>query len=320
VLVGLFPTQQTVFDQALAESLAQVPEGPSQDNGVAVGIYVAESILAWRAGDHSDEVHPYTAEILPGVWRPTPPGFADAVGVNWPYVTPFALLSADQIEPPLPPAMSSRQYAEAVFEVALLGEINTRYRTRDQTAVAFFWADDFNSVSPPGRWSVIAQIVTKKKHYSISQNARLFALLNVALADSCIAAWHCKYTYNIWRPIDAIREADTDGNYFTMPIPGWTPLLKTPAFPDYVSGHSTFGGAGAKIIALFCGTDNMQFTLESTHPGAGPRKFKTLSQACLENGRSRIYAGIHYRFADYCGQALGRQIANYVWANYMRPL
>lgn len=320
VLVGLFPTREAIYDQALEASLSQIAPGLAKDNGIAVGTYVSESILAWRTGDHSDEVHPYTVETAPGVWRPTPPGYAGPVGVNWPYVTPFALLSADQFQPAPPPALDSRAYAEAVFEVQVLGERNSRWRTRDQTEIAWFWADDFGGVSPVGRWSLVAQIISKKKHLTLEQNARLFALLNIALADSCIAAWDCKYKYNLWRPITAIREADTDGNYFTVPVRAWDSLLPNPAFAEFVSGHSSFGGAAARILALFCRTDNVAFTLESTHPLAAARRFKSFSQANHENGRSRIYAGIHFRFADISGQALGRKVGDYVWSNYMRPV
>ncbi len=320
VLVALFPEMAAFYDQALAASLSQTPSGQARNNGIAVGVYVADAILAWRSQDHSGDVWTYTPGTLPGLWRPTPPEYAPAVGVNWPYVTPFAMFDVNQISVPPPPSMSSRAYAEAVTEIALLGEMYSRHRNRDQTQIAFFWADDAGSVSPPGRLNVIAQIVGTKKRFSLAQNARHFALLNISLADACIAAWNCKYKYNVWRPITAIREADTDDNYYTSPIPGWTPLLPTPAFPDYVSGHSTFAGAGSRITALFCGTDNFAFTLESTTPYAGARRYKSFSEAAKENGRSRIYAGIHYSFADVNGQALGRKIAEYVWANYMRPI
>jgi membrane-associated phospholipid phosphatase len=205
-------------------------------------------------------------------------------------------------------------------EVAKIGELRSRYRTKDQGEIAWFWADDTDSVSPPGRWDVIAQIAADRMQNTLEDNARLFALINIAMADAAICTWNCKYEYNLWRPITAIREANTDRNPLTTAVPGWTPLLPTPAFPAYTSGHSTFGAAAAEILIRFYGRDNFRFVLPSTSQFARTRYFKSFSEAAEENGISRIYGGIHFSFDNTVGLHYGMKIGDYAYENIMRPL
>jgi hypothetical protein len=225
--------------------------------------------------------------------------------------------------PGLPPVLTSREYAAAVNETKRLGGIHSPARTPEQTQIAEFWSDNPGATaSPVGKWNLIAQNLAGQQGNTLAQNARMFALLNVALADAAIVCWDTKYTYGEWRPIDAIRLADTDGNPATQPDPGWTPLLTTPAFPEYTSGHSTFSAAAAETLALFYGTDDIAFTTGAGFdvlPGV-TRSYDSLSEAALEAGRSRIYAGIHFQFSNVAGQQCGIAIGDYIFDNYAQPI
>ena len=320
VLSNLFPDQKAFLDKELVKSLSYLRGQQAINNGVLLGRYVADTIIQLRENDGSDLVVPYTPGDEPGEWRPTPPNYSSAVLPNWPYVTPFAIPCAEQFQPGPPPCLTSREYAANVNEVILLGGTRSFVRTKDQTEIAYFWADDFQSVTPPGRWNIIAQIAGNRKGNSLIQNARLFALMNVAMADSAIVAWSCKYNYNLWRPITAIQEASTDGNKWTAEFPNWTSLLPTPAFSEYISGHSTFGASAAVILINFFGTDNFTFLLESDVPQARARLFKSFSSAALENGRSRIYGGIHFEFGNNLGLQAGQTVGGYVYGNIMQPI
>ena len=203
---------------------------------------------------------PYTPRPGPGNWRPTPPGFLPPVHPNWPQVTPFALASGAQFRPAGPPALTSAEYTRNFNEVKALGALNSAVRTADETKIARFWLDGPGTATPPGHWNRIAQDVARAKGTTLAQNARLFALLNLAGADAGIACWDAKYVYDFWRQITAIREADTDGNPDTVADPNWTPLVTTPNHPSYPSGHATFSGAAATVLAAFFGTDDVAFT------------------------------------------------------------
>jgi hypothetical protein len=192
------------------------------------------------------------------------------------------------------------------------GASNSVVRTPDQTQIALFWADGAGTETPPGHWNHIAGDVSKAKGLSVLENARLFALLNVALADAGMACWAAKYTYNLWRPITAIREADTDSNPDTEADPAWMPLLATPPFPECTSGHSTFSRSAATVLASFFGSDTIPFTTGSDALPGVTRNYSSFSQAADEAGVSRIYGGIHFQTANIAGQACGLSVANQV--------
>lgn len=231
-MVNLYPAQTATFDTQLALSLAEVADGQSENDGVALGQYVADQILAWRSTDGSSNVVSYTPGSEPGDWQPTPPGFVPGLLPQWPDVTPFAIASGDQFRPGGPPALDSAEYATELNQVKELGSINSTTRTADQTEIARFWADGAGTFTPPGHWNQIAELVALAQGNTLSENARLFALLNIAEADAAIVAWDAKYEYDFWRPVTAIRQADTDGNPDTIGDPNWEPLLVTPPFPE----------------------------------------------------------------------------------------
>jgi membrane-associated phospholipid phosphatase len=318
-LVTLFPAQSATFDTEFTASLATIADGPAENNGVALGNLVADKMLALRANDGASAVVSYTPGSDPGDWIPTPPAFTAALLPQWGNVTPFTMTSGSQFAPNNAPALTSAVYAAAFNEVKDLGSATSVTRTADQTAIAKFWADGAGTATPPGHINKIAQAAANSQHNTLSQNARLFAELNVAEADAAIMAWNTKFATNYWRPVTAIRAADTDGNPSTAQDAAWTPLLVTPPFPTYVSGHSSFSGAGAAVLKSFFGRDNIAFTLASEDATVADRSFSSFSQAAQEAGISRIYGGIHYSFDNVDGLAAGAEIGNLVASKFFLP-
>jgi hypothetical protein len=315
VLLNVFPAQQATFGAALANSLSSIPDGTTKVSGRAVGEQVAGQIIRLRGNDHSGDTTPYTPGTLPGQWRPTPPGFAPPVLPNWPTVTPWTMTSGSQFHHPAgPPTLASAEYAAALNEVKSLGAVNSATRTAEQTDMARFWATGIT------HWSQIAQSVAASEGNTLSENARMFALLNLAQADAAIVTFDDKYQTNFWRPVTAIQLADQDGNAATEADPNWLPLLNTPAFPSYTSAHSTISSAAAEILKQFYGTDNISFTATVDSATVGPRPFTSFSQAAQEAGNSRIYGGIHYRFDNEHGLQNGIALGQYIYANELRPI
>ncbi len=312
-LAALYPAQRLAFDALLAQSLAPLPDGQGKIDGVALGSTIAAEILTLRARDGWNAFVIDDGSPKPGKWRPTGPAFMPAQNPQWGAVTPFALVSADQFAPAAPPDVSSQAYADAVNEVKALGASNSATRTADQTIIAKFWNDGVGTYTPPGQWNSIADQTALAAGGSLSANARLLAELNVAEADAAIAAWSAKFTYDVWRPISAIQFADQAPNTGVQPDANWAPLVNTPNFPSYVSGHSTFSAAAAEILASFFGAD---FSFSYTDPALGSlagvtRSFTSFWQAAQEAGQSRVYAGIHYSFDNVAGLALGRQVGDW---------
>jgi PAP2 superfamily len=318
VLVELYPSRRRQFDVLLAETFDFARDDDLTSNGTAIGRHVGSAIVDWRHDDGSDGTVRYTAGRQPGDWNPTPPTFARPLAPHWPRVKCFILRGVLENRPDGPPPLNSDAYTAAFDEVRRLGSKNSKVRTREQTEIARFWADGEGTVTPPGHWNRIAQTISRQKSLTLAENARLFALLNVALADVGIACWDCKFHFNFWRPIQAIREANKDGNPATMADREWQPLLPTPPFPAYTSGHSSFSAAAATVIAEFIGTDEVRF--ESTSEGLPgvTRRFTSIWSAAEEAGMSRIYGGIHWQFDNTTGLAGGRKVALYVLANSMK--
>ncbi len=307
-LVSLYPGRAATFDAALAAVLADIPDGAGEAAGVDLGRRGAEAILA-RRSDGSDATMTYSGVQGPGHWRPTP--LADALLPQWPFVTPFALAHPAQFRPAGPPPLTGAAYAADLDEVRRLGRVDRAERTPEQTLIARFWADGAGTATPPGHWNQIARDVSRQRDTGLYENARTFALLNIALADAGIASWDAKYFYGLWRPITAIREADLDGNPATAPDPGWSPLLVTPPFPSYTSGHSTFSAAGAAVLSSAFGPETAFATATDDLPGV-VRSFGSFASAAAEAGRSRIYGGIHFEFDNRDGLAAGAAVGQYV--------
>ncbi len=315
VLASLFPAQAAAFDAALAHSLALVPGGQAQDRGAAFGRAVGDGILALRANDGSATAVPYTPGTGPGVWQPTAPANAAALLPQWPNVTPFVMTSGSQFRPAAPPVLTSQQYTDAFNEVKALGSATNSTRTADQTLIAAFWADGAGTFTPPGHWNQVAQDAAAQRGGTLTEDARLLATLDVAEADAAIVSWDAKFTDNFWRPVTAIRAADTDGNPDTAPDAAWAPLLVTPPFPGYISGHSTFSGAADVVLTNFFGS--VPFTTRSDDSTNIIRSFPNFSEAANEAGQSRIYGGIHFQFDNQAGLASGRGLGQLVAGKYL---
>lgn len=319
VLVALFPAQKASLDFTYERLLAELPDGQGKESGVDLGAYIAGEVVAWRSGDHSADVVPYVPGPNPGQWRPTPPGFKPAMAPQWANVTPFAMTGPAQFRTTAPPPLAGADYAADLNEVKSLGAMNSAARTPEQTEIARFWVDMPGTITTVGRWNAVARFVGEQRGLTLFQNARLLALLNMALADAGITAWNFKYQYSFWRPIAAIREADTDGNPDTAPDPMWMPLVMTPAFPEYVSAHSTFSGAAAAVLEAFFGTEDIYFTIYDYMMPASGRAYTSFTAAAEEAGRSRIYGGIHFQSANRDGLAAGRAVGDYVFDNFLAP-
>ncbi|MCB9939875.1 MAG: phosphatase PAP2 family protein [Planctomycetaceae bacterium] len=322
------PDELAIFNAALSEALATVADGSAKSMGISLGEQVGDAILALRSADGASAEVTYTPGTDPGDWNRTFPGFLPPLITQWPGVAPFAMTIGSQFRPSPPPALNSAEYAAAVDEVMQLGRFDSPTRTVEQTEIAIFWADGGGTFTPPGHWNQIAADVALARGNSLSENARLFALLNIAEADAGIAAWDAKYAYDLWRPIDAIRRAQTDGNNATIADLTWTPLIVTPPFPTYTSGHSTFSGAADAVLSSFFGA-NTHFTTQSDgHSGFTQRPLSTnqivmrsyssFSEAADEAGRSRIYGGIHFEFDNTAGLAAGRAIGEFVSSEFLK--
>ncbi len=356
VLVALYPKQKNTFTSLYKSYMAEVPAGSAKMVGSAVGKYTATQTLNARRRDGSDVNKTYIAGTLPGQHRPDPinpnQGF---LGPDWGHVKPFVMTSGSQFRVPPPPALDSAEYAAAFQEVKDYGSDGVSYehhRDQNQTEMGIYWAYDGvkNLGTPPRLYNQIVRQIALEQGNTVIENARLFALLNVAQADAGIGSWESKYFYNFWRPVVAVREADVgtgpsglgDGNPATVADTDWTPLGApksnvignnfTPPFPAYPSGHATFGGASFKVLENFYGTSDMPFTFMSDELNgvttdntgvvrpATPRTYNNLEDAIYENAKSRIYLGIHWDFDATQGIAMGKNIADYVFNNSMKPV
>jgi hypothetical protein len=304
-----------------AAALAAIPGGAAKTEGIALGQAAAAAILALREGDGSDTPlldFDYPQGTEPGEYRFTSPDTAPFVfAPGWADVTPFVLKDSSQFRPGKPLRIDSWKYTRDFNEVKGLGGdgvTTPSARTPEQTEIALFWVE-----SSPLAWNRLTRSVSAGQHLDLWENARLFGLLNIAMADGYIGSFEAKNFYNFWRPITAIRLAATDGNPDTAADPTWTPLRETPEITDHDSGHSVEGGAAAAVLARFFGTDHISFsacsmTLDpgSTCVDASPvlRTFDSFSQAANENGESRILVGFHFRRAVEEGIKHGGKIGN----------
>lgn len=310
-------------------ALAAIPGGRAKRQGIALGEAAAHAILNLRATDgvagQTFLNHNCPQNTRPGVYQCTP-GTPFIAFEGWDKVTPFVLDHSSQFHPGPPYKVDSKKYVDDFNEVKSLGGNGTTTasaRTDDQTEIALFWYE-----SSPLKWNRIARSVSSAKGLGLWQNARLFGLLNLALADGYVAMVSTKNHYNYWRPVTAIQNGDTDRNPATSGDPSWTPLRGTPPDQDYASGHSIEGGAGAEVLKQFFGTDRITFQDCSASLPAGSRcgeslpvmrTFTTFTQAANENALSRILIGFHFRKSVEEGTAYGRDIGKRAVALYLKP-
>jgi membrane-associated phospholipid phosphatase len=315
VLLDLYPTQRFELELQRDRSLSEVPDGVQEDRGVAVGQFVADRVLANRLTDGTSGAQDrYTPGTRPGAYQYTQANsFAALPGFG--QVRPFAIGDVSRFVPSGPPVYGGSQYAAELNEVQRLGGVNSTVRTGDQSEIAVFWAyDRGDTFRPPAQWNQIAETVALREGRSLLENARLFAHLNIAEADAGIVAWQAKYQYNQLRPITAVRLADNDGNPLTTGNANWQSFLPTPPFPDYISGHSTFGAAAATVLTSYFGS-NYAFSVTSQEMPGTYRSFRSFAEAAIENGESRVYGGVHVQTSNVDGLLTGERVANYVLQN-----
>jgi hypothetical protein len=312
VLLALFPDQQSVLDADYRASLAAIPDSQEKADGIAVGTDVAFLFLASRAGDGRNAPITYTPGSGPGAWIPTSPAPPAVVYLS--QMRPFAMETASQFRGDGPPALTSDQYTADFNEMKNLGCLNCPGRTEEQRIIGLFYTD----LGPPQTGRGFRQLAHDYR-ISLADDARLFAMLYVALADAAIGSVESKYYYGFWRPITAIRNADTDGNPDTTADPTWTPLATTPNFPDYVSTHAATFAAFSETLRQFFGTKKLNFTMTSMVTGT-TRHFTNTDDINKEIIEARIYSGFHFRTADVDGVVMGKKIGRLVAKNYFRPL
>lgn len=315
VLVALYPSFASTLDTQLQQDLNQIPSGQNKNDGIEVGQAAAAAILALRSGDGSAVVlPPFVPKTEPGDYQLTPPNFAPADFIQWPQVTPFALVHANQFRPGPPPQLTSDEYTRSFDEVMSLGFVNSTTRTADQTQIGQFWNGNIQDF-----WNEIAQTATLQDQLDLPHAAHLFALLNVALADTAIAFFEAKYTYDLWRPVTAVRMADVDANPATQPDAAWLPLTtKTAPDPSYPGAHSAISAAGAEVLRQYL-HDPIALDVTSEALAGVTRHFTRFSEAAEEAGLSRIYAGQHFRFDHVAGKQLGKQVAEFVMFTALHP-
>ena len=319
VLVGLYPTRIAIFDAELAVSLQGI-EAYRAEQGIRVGQIVAERILAARASDGWNVTPPaYVLPATPGNWQPAPPQNAAATFTHYPAVLPFAITGPGQFAPNPPPAMTSAQYATDLNEVKELGALNSVTRTAEQTQIARLWANVNTPTNFLFVWNNVARTVSDARSLTTAERARLFALTNIALHDALQTTFASKFQHGLWRPVTAIRRADEDGNAGTTPDAGWLSLIPNPPYPSYAGNMAAIGTSQATIMTLFFGRDDIRFQHTWAGAGGATRSYAGFSVMADEQARARVYGGIHFTFDNVAGQSVGRNVANYIFANVMRP-
>ena len=315
VLLALYPSRSADIEALYASSLAAVPDGPAEANGIDVGQQAAAAILALRANDGRNAGTPIVEPPeAPGVWIRTPPAFL-APQAPWSgSVTPWTLNRSDQFRPEPPPELDSETWVRDYNEVKALGPGTESTRTAEQTNIGRFWADQ-----PMLQWNRAWRGISIGAGLPVQDNARLFAMLTTASSDALIACWEAKYHYMFWRPVTAIRAGG--GNPALTDDPSWLGLITTPNHPEYPAAHGCFSGASVETLSSFFRTDDFTFTITSNFAGVTTpvRTYSSFSQALREVSDARIYGGMHYRNSTHKGAIMGKQVSHFATRHFFRP-
>lgn len=302
-LMSLVPQQKPAIEKAYSAALKQVADGNAKQAGITLGMKAAQAILAARVNDGADGVETYRPYTSAGNYVPT---VIPAVP-HWPNRTPWLLSSASQFRPGPPPSLDSEQWARDLNEVKELGAADSASRSKEQTEIAKFW----EATLPPIYHGVVHSIASQTGR-SVTRNARLFALVTQASDDALIAVFDGKYHYGLWRPITAIRNADTDGNADTVRDPAWKPYIPTPMHPEYPCAHCVVAGTVGEILKAEMGGEPMPLLTTSSVTANGvSRSWASVDEFVQEVSNARIYDGVHYRTSAEIGTAMGIQIGNH---------
>ena len=307
ILVTYVPSAQATLDADYAASLAKLPDGRAKTRGIAFGIRAADSLIRLRAHDGRNAPIFFTRPPAPGVWRPTPPAFLPMSAPWLAFVTPLLVHSATQFAPPGPPALTSARYTRDFNETKALGSLTSTERTAEQTSTATFFSG--NALV---QYNAALRDQVTVRHLDIVDAARMFAAIDMSVADAEITVWRAKYVYGFWRPITAITLADTDGNPDTAPDPGWVPLFNTPNYPEYPSGYNSFAASVTGSLEEMFHTRHLNLTLVSTAVPPVVRHYDTGSAVRTDVVNARIWLGIHFRSADEASRNLGVELSHWV--------
>lgn len=320
VLVVLLPSQRAVFDAALAQSLAGVPDEAAR-TGAAVGAAVAAAVLELRAGDGWNRPFPpYDLPALPGYWRPTPPANANATFTNYPDVLGFIVPNGRHFLTEGPPPLTSERYARDFNDTKAVGGVESAVRTAEQTQVARLWASVGTSTPFWGVWNQVVVQVARARGFSGVEAARAFALVAMAQHDALLTSFTGKFLYGLWRPVTAIREAHADGNDATERDATWTPLLPTPPYPGHPGNMACLSAAQARVLERLVGRDDVPFevTWTGTTSPTVTRRYNGFRQLADEGGRSRVWGGIHFEFETLASFGSCTRLADYAADNVLR--
>lgn len=334
----VYPAPTTInLDALLMAQINAVPDGPGKSGAIALGLACASQMRDLRASDGSEIDPPYIPGSEPGDWVPTPPAYLVAWGPGWSDVTPWCMNDGQQFRLSGPAGytsmsslLASSEYLAQYEDAKAFGALDSTVRTPYETQTALFWSNDRDGTfKPPGHLIYATQVVANDQGLSLLEKARLYALVSLGMADAAIAAWDAKYATDIdlWRPITGIQLGETDGNPATVGDPDWVPLaddplvpIYTPPFPAWVSGHATFGAVHAAIMRNFFHTDEITFTITSDDTPGVFRTYSNFTDAAKENGRSRIFLGVHWQWDADDGYIIGTNVGDFVSANFLRRI
>lgn len=314
VLLTLFPAFGARLDTAYADTLAALPAGQATDRGVDYGRRAAARVIELREGDGRFADVPFTVAPAPGVWRPTPPAFQPFIDTWLARLRPLLLVSPQQFRPGGPPALSSAAYARDIQELKAMGAKTGSDRSARQTETALFFSGN-----------LVEQVQTAVRDHAArhrlgaAETARLFAAVNASATDAVVTAWDAKLHYASWRPVTAIRLADTDGNPATTADPAWEPLLVTPPHPDYVAGHTTVAAAVARALTGVLGTSHIDLHVPSDVTGT-TRFYGSADDLDRDVVDARVWGGVHSRTADVAGCRAGARLAAWALDHYFQPV
>jgi hypothetical protein len=318
VLRNYLPASAAELDLARDTSLSTIPNGPAKTNGIAVGEAAAAAMIAHRSNDGSTPAQFHVpGSDEPGEWQVTPScPAAGGILRHWGGVTPFGVRDVERFRSAPPPSLRSWTYARDYNEVKEVGEANSAARPQHKADVARFYA----AVLAVATWNPAVSQVAAAERTSLSQNARLFALLNMAISDGLVAVMETKYQYNFWRPETAIRAGDRDGNSKTHADGGFTPFIPTPCFPSYGSAHAAASYAARQVAEMVLGDDCPSITLSSLAVPGVELHYSSFEEITDDIDDARVYGGIHFRFDQRAGARQGRRIGDWVARHQLRPV
>jgi hypothetical protein len=317
VLRHYAPDRAAFLDAARSRSLGRIPDGAAKAAGITVGEASAARMIAAREDDGSEPPEFYLpTSSNPGEWQLTadcPP--AGGLFLHWRNVRPFVLRRSDQFRSDPPPALTSSRYARDYTEVKAVGGRDSAERPQDRANVVRMYA----TVGDAILWNPIARQLAAARHASLSQNARTFALLNMALSDAAVAVLETKYHYNFWRPETAIPAAGADGNERTDPDSAYVPFISAPCFPSYPSGHATSSYAAREVLERIFGRRGHSIVVSTPAVPDVVLKYTRVRDITSDIDDARVYGGIHFRFDQEGGAEQGRQVGAYVYRHSLKP-